>query len=111
MFLLSGAPKHVLPSEHKFVNIPVFLKKCCIKPFFVLLIGVIFLSDSTYYREYRGQGKKIDKKYASRNTKTQKIALDCIYALALFVLLWCYLALVTLPLGGSGLPRWYFWQR
>jgi hypothetical protein len=36
------------------------------------------------------------KKYASRNTKTQKIALDCIYALALFVLLWSYFALVTL---------------
>jgi hypothetical protein len=30
------------------------------------------------------------------NTKTQKIALDCIYALALFVLLWSYFALVTL---------------
>jgi hypothetical protein len=36
------------------------------------------------------------KKYASRNTKTQKIALDCIYALALFVLLWSSFALVTL---------------
>jgi hypothetical protein len=36
------------------------------------------------------------KKYASRNTKTQKIALAGIYALALFVLLWSYFALVTL---------------
>jgi hypothetical protein len=34
MFRFLGAPKHVLPSEHKFVKIPVFLKKCCIKPFF-----------------------------------------------------------------------------
>jgi hypothetical protein len=89
MFRLFGAPKHVLPSAHKFVKIPVFLKKCCIKPFF-LLFGVIFLRDSTYYREYRGQEKEMGKKYASRNTITQKIALDCIYALALFVLLWSY---------------------
>jgi hypothetical protein len=72
MFRLLGAPRHVLPSERKFVKIPVFLKKFCIKSFFVLLFGAIFLSDSTYYREYRGQEKKMGKKYASRNTKNPK---------------------------------------
>jgi hypothetical protein len=30
MFRLLGPPKHVLPSEHEFVKIPAFLKKCCI---------------------------------------------------------------------------------
>jgi hypothetical protein len=70
MFRLLGALKHVLPSEHKFVNIPVFrLKKCYIQQFFYFWRD--FLSGSTYYREYRGQEKKLAKTYATRNTKNR----------------------------------------
>jgi hypothetical protein len=42
--------------------------------------------------------KKWAKSMHPATQKPKKIALDCIYALALFVLLWSSFALVTLPL-------------
>jgi hypothetical protein len=45
------------------------------------------------------KGKKWAKSMQPATQKPKKIALDCIYALALFVLLWSSFALVTLTLS------------
>jgi hypothetical protein len=64
---------------HEFVKIPVFLKNVVFTIYpFSFTFGVIFLSDSTYYREYRGQAKNGQKvcnlQHTHTHTQTPKIA-------------------------------------